>query len=100
MNIVTENGVQYAEMYCPSVAEAVGLAPKGSSKLLRFSVTGYRKGPDGSMVPQLEIGMMSNEKHRKMALRLREKRIHEIMDGQGVGREEAEHALQEMIRKL
>lgn len=90
MNIVTENGVQYAEVNCRSVAEVMGLAPKGSSKPLRFPVVGYKKDGAGNMVPCLGIKMMSDEKYKEQAMKKREQRIFEIMDEQGIDRDVAE----------
>lgn len=84
MNIVTENGAQYAELDCRSFAEVVGLAPKGSSKPLRFLVIGYEKDGAGNMIPCLGVKMMSDEKYQDLALKKKEQRIFEIMDEQGV----------------
>lgn len=90
MNIVTDNGVQYAELNCRSVAEVVGLAQKGSSKPLRFPVIGYEKYGAGNMVPCLGIKMMSDEKYKELAMKKTEQRIFEIMDEEGVDRDVAE----------
>lgn len=51
-------------MYCPSVADVVGLAPKGSSKPLRFPIIGFEKDGEGNMVPLLGVKMMSDEKYK------------------------------------
>lgn len=67
MKIVEENGKKYAEMYCPSVAEVMGLIPKGSSELLRFPITGYVEDSTGNNLPMLGIKMMSDEKWRQLA---------------------------------
>jgi len=90
MNIVTENGVRYAELNCRSVAGVVGLAPKGSSKPLRFPVIGHEKDEAGNIVPHLGIKMMSDEKYKELTMNKREQRIFEITDEQGVDRDVAE----------
>lgn len=65
-NLVEENGVQFMEMYCPSVAEVVGLSPKGSSKPLCFPIIGFEKDGEGNMVPHLGVKMMSDEKYKRL----------------------------------
>ena len=65
-NLVEENGMQFMEMYCPSVAEVVGLAPKGSSKPLCFPIIGFEKDGEGNMVPHLGVKMMSDEKYKRL----------------------------------
>lgn len=72
-DFVEENGVQFMEMYCPGVAEVVGLAPKGSSKPLRFPIIGFEKDGEGNMVPLLGVKMMSDEKYKQMT---REKKYY------------------------
>ena len=72
-NLIEENGVQFMEMYCPSVAEVVGLAPKGSSKPLRFPIIGFEEDEEGNMVPLLDVKMMSDEKYKRLT---REKRYY------------------------
>ena len=65
-NLIEENGMQFMEMYCPSVAEVVGLAPKGSSKSLRFPIIGFEKDGEGNKVPHLGVKMMSDEKYKRL----------------------------------
>ena len=72
-NLIEENGVQFMEMYCPSVAEVVGLAPKWSSKPLRFPIIGFEEDEEGNMVPLLDVKMMSDEKYKRLT---REKRYY------------------------
>lgn len=79
MNIITENGVQYAEFNCRSVAEVVGLAPKGSSKPLRFPVIGYEKDEVGNMVPCLGIKMISDERYSQLAKQQAMKTLHSVL---------------------
>lgn len=100
MNIVTENGVQYAEVNCRSVAEVVGLTPKGSSKPLRFPVVGYEKDRAGNMVPCLGVKMMSDEKYKELAMKKRAQRIFEIMDEQGVDRDVAEQLFLDELEEV
>ncbi len=63
--------MQYAELNCQSVAKVMGLAPKGSSKPLRFPVIGYKKDGAGNMVPCLGIKMMSDEKYKELTMKKR-----------------------------
>lgn len=67
MKIIEENGKQYAEMHCRSVAEVMGLAQKDSSDPLRFPVTGYVEDSNGDKLPMLGIEMMSDEKWQQLA---------------------------------
>lgn len=67
MKIVEENGNKYAEMYCPSVAEVMGLAPEGSSKPMKFPITGYVQDSFGEDLPMLGIKIMTDEKWQKYA---------------------------------
>ena len=59
MQIVKENGLEYALMRFRSVAEVLGLVPPGSgTKCMMFPVLGYEEAPDGRMVPLLGGGVV------------------------------------------
>lgn len=59
MQIVKENGVEYALMRLRSVAEVWGFVPPGSgTKYMMFPVLGYEEAPDGRMAPLLGDGVV------------------------------------------
>lgn len=57
MEIITIDGREYLAMHCPSVSEALGRVPKGSTPPVRFPVTGYIEDEAGRRVPVLGIKM-------------------------------------------
>ncbi|WP_077532630.1 hypothetical protein [Massiliimalia massiliensis] len=57
MKIIEINGKEYIEERFPSVAEVMGLAPKGSTLPQLFPIVGYAESPSGKLVPMLGIKM-------------------------------------------
>lgn len=57
MERITVDGKEYIKVYLPSVAEAYGLKPKGSTPPVLFPLVGYAKDRSGNLVPMLGIKM-------------------------------------------
>ncbi|WP_195543321.1 hypothetical protein [Massiliimalia timonensis] len=57
MEIIEINDKEYIEERFPSVAEVMGLAPKGSTPPRLFPIVGYAEDPSGKLVPMLGIKM-------------------------------------------
>ena len=51
MEHITIDGKEYLELYLPSVAEAYGLRPRGSTPPALFPIIGYEKDGSGNPVP-------------------------------------------------